>query len=221
MRRLVALCLFSLFGLAAVAWAQSSLHPEWPPIQNVIIDKDTSGGSHVLRGAPGVHNEILGGYGNDTLYGGNAGDVIWTNYHPDYKSFDPTHTYCPSLGAYINLLTQKPTTPTDTQAVKAAWQQSNAQCRAQPSATGKPASAAPLHQVGYVYAGNGNNYIYATDTTNYVWTGTGRTVVHATVGKGAIHCQSAKVTVFISRKSRHRYQLPGCRHLSEFGRVVH
>ena len=28
------------------------------------------------------HNYLLGGYGNDTIYGGDAGDVIWGDYHP-------------------------------------------------------------------------------------------------------------------------------------------
>jgi Ca2+-binding RTX toxin-like protein len=38
--------------------------------------------THVLTGAPGKHNYLLGGYGDDTIYGGHAGDVIWGDFHP-------------------------------------------------------------------------------------------------------------------------------------------
>jgi hypothetical protein len=35
-----------------------------------------------MRGEEGVHNYLLGGGGNDTIYGGNDGDVIWGDSHP-------------------------------------------------------------------------------------------------------------------------------------------
>jgi Ca2+-binding RTX toxin-like protein len=35
-----------------------------------------------MRGLDGVHNELLGGGGNDTIYAGNEGDVIWGDSHP-------------------------------------------------------------------------------------------------------------------------------------------
>jgi hypothetical protein len=31
---------------------------------------------------------LLGGYGNDTLYAGEAGDVLWGDYHPEGQSED-------------------------------------------------------------------------------------------------------------------------------------
>jgi hypothetical protein len=34
------------------------------------------------------HNELLGGHGNDTIYAGEQGDVIWGDYKP---SGQPTH----------------------------------------------------------------------------------------------------------------------------------
>jgi hypothetical protein len=162
-----------------------------------------------------VHNELLGSYGSDTIYGSNAGDVIWADYHPDFSTYDPTRRYCPRLKEYIGSLAQKPT-PAELPAVKAAFAQSDRACKAQPATTGKPPSRTPPPSVGTIHAGNGNNFIYATDTTNYVWTGTGATKVHASVGGGVIHCQSSKVIVFLSHRSRPHYQLPGCRHLSYF-----
>jgi hypothetical protein len=30
-----------------------------------------------------VHNWLLGGYGNDTMIGGDKGDVIWADYQPE------------------------------------------------------------------------------------------------------------------------------------------
>ena len=215
MRRVGLLCAVAVLGFTAVGLANTS-HAGWPPIANLIIDKDTSGGSNVLQGAPGVHNELLGGYGSDTIYGADAGDVIWTDYHPDYSGFDPTQRYCPSLSAYIGMLTVKPLAQPDLQAVRAAYKLSNAACLAQPAVTGNPAWATPQHEVGTVRAGNGDNFIYATDATNYVWTGTGKTMVHAHEGGGVIHCQSPDVVVFLSHRSQPHYRLIGCKHISFF-----
>jgi len=203
-----------VFACAAAAGQANVTHAGWPAIDNLVIDKDTSGAAHVLRGTPGVHNELLGGYGSDTIYGNDAGDVIWTNYHPDYTLFDQTMTWCPGLSAYINLLAVKPATRPDLLAVKEAFKQSDAQCQALPARTGKPVAVYPRNEVGTVHAGNGKNFIYATDTTNFVWTGTGPTIVHASTGGGVIHCESDKVIVFLSKRSRPHYQLPGCKHLT-------
>lgn len=58
-------------------------HAGWPQINGRLeIDKGPPGGHRVLRGDANRHNELLGGYGNDTIYGGNAGDVLWADYHP-------------------------------------------------------------------------------------------------------------------------------------------
>ena len=213
--RLLAVLAVAVLGACGLAWANTS-HAGWPAIQNLLIDKDPTGGAHVLYGRPGVHNELLGGYGSDTIYGGNAGDVIWTNLHPNFQLYDPTHRYCPSLREYIGSLPAAPATPADVAAARADYAAANAACRARPRDTGQAPATAPPPSVGTVHAGNGDNFIYATDTTNFVWTGTGRTMVHASVGGGVIHCQSRRVIVFLSHNSRRHYKLPGCRHLSYF-----
>jgi len=80
-----ALGLLLAIALAAGASAMTS-HAGWPPDQHLVMDKGPAGQHHVLRGEPGVHNYLLGGYGDDTIYGGNDGDVIWGDYHPSGES---------------------------------------------------------------------------------------------------------------------------------------
>lgn len=82
--RLLAACLAVV--LASVTFGASSQamtsHVGWPRYQKLVMDKGPAGQSHTLTGGQGVHNELLGGYGNDTMIGGDAGDVIWGDYHP-------------------------------------------------------------------------------------------------------------------------------------------
>ncbi|HEX5852787.1 MAG TPA: hypothetical protein VFY36_06825 [Solirubrobacteraceae bacterium] len=70
-----------LLALAAPALANTS-HAGWPPIEHLVMDKGPAGRHNVLVGLAHRHNELLGGYGDDTIYGGDAGDVIWGDYHP-------------------------------------------------------------------------------------------------------------------------------------------
>ncbi len=43
-------------------------------------------------GGWGVHNELLGGDGNDTIWAGNEGDVIWGDSHAAPTSPPPRRT---------------------------------------------------------------------------------------------------------------------------------
>jgi RTX calcium-binding nonapeptide repeat (4 copies) len=61
-------------------------HEGWPNDECLKMDKGSWGQSHTLVGAAHVHNWLLGGYGNDTIYAGEAGDVIWGDYHPEGQS---------------------------------------------------------------------------------------------------------------------------------------
>jgi hypothetical protein len=61
-------------------------HTGWPSDECLKMDKGSAGLSHTLVGLEHVHNWLLGGYGNDTIFGGDDGDVIWGDYHPEGQS---------------------------------------------------------------------------------------------------------------------------------------
>ena len=64
------------------ASAANTSEAGWPAKECLKMDKGPAGRRHTLVGQRGVHNWLLGGYGNDTIVGGNIGDVIWGDYHP-------------------------------------------------------------------------------------------------------------------------------------------
>jgi hypothetical protein len=71
----------------AHAFASHTSWAGWPAKQCLKMDKGPAGRSHTLVGLNGVHNWLLGGYGNDTIVGGDSGDVIWGDYHPSGEKF--------------------------------------------------------------------------------------------------------------------------------------
>jgi hypothetical protein len=86
-RRLIvaAVALVAALAAAVPALAMTS-HAGWPPNQHLVMDKGPAGRHNTLTGVQGRHNYLLGGYGDDTIYGGNAGDVIWGDYRPSGES---------------------------------------------------------------------------------------------------------------------------------------
>ncbi len=81
--------LLAAIALAVPAAAMTS-HAGWPANQHLVMDKGPAGRHNILTGRLHVHNYLLGGYGDDTIYGGEAGDVIWGDYHP--SGWPPSQT---------------------------------------------------------------------------------------------------------------------------------
>ena len=76
----VLLCLLTLCG-APVAGAKTS-HAGWPKIDGALVMHKLDESGPIYAPFPFLHNELLGGHGNDSIYAGNAGDVIWGDYKP-------------------------------------------------------------------------------------------------------------------------------------------
>ncbi len=73
---------------ASRAVAAGTSEAGWPHDECLIMDKGPAGEHHTLVGPRGVHSWLLGGYGSDTILGGNVGDVIWADYQP---TGEPNH----------------------------------------------------------------------------------------------------------------------------------
>lgn len=80
MRKLALTVVLALLIPAAIVAAKAS-HAGWPHIDGrlVINSRDAN---ETIRGLPDKHNELLGGNGDDTIDGGNVGDVLWGDYKP-------------------------------------------------------------------------------------------------------------------------------------------
>ena len=77
---------------APLAAAASTSHAGWPAKECLKMDKGPAGRRHTIVGLNGVHNWLLGGYGDDTIIGGDRGDVIWGDYHPSGQTRSQTAT---------------------------------------------------------------------------------------------------------------------------------
>jgi hypothetical protein len=74
-------------SIAAIApAADKASHKGWPKIDRLVIH--SSDESTPIVGTQGMHNEMLGGHGDDTITAGDIGDVIWG----DYKASGQTTT---------------------------------------------------------------------------------------------------------------------------------
>jgi len=65
------------FTAAALGMAS---HAGWPHTTRHVGHPNNESG--VMRGLDGRHNLLLGGDGNDTIWAGDDGDVIWGDSHP-------------------------------------------------------------------------------------------------------------------------------------------
>ena len=61
------------------AYAMAS-HEGWPQTSHHVGHPHNESGT--MRGTAGVHNMLLGGDGDDRIFAGNVGDVIWGDSHP-------------------------------------------------------------------------------------------------------------------------------------------
>ena len=84
------------------ASAANTSEAGWPKKECLKMDKGPARRRHTLVGLDGVHNWLLGGYGDDTIIGGNYGDVIWGDYHPDARP--PTQTVTIDAGNGRNVI---------------------------------------------------------------------------------------------------------------------
>ena len=78
-RTAVAACAAALLAAAPALGIAS--HAGWPVTTHHVGHPNNESG--VERGLDGMHNMLLGGDGNDTIWAGNEGDVIWGDSHPD------------------------------------------------------------------------------------------------------------------------------------------
>ncbi|HTY97745.1 MAG TPA: hypothetical protein VMB91_11940 [Solirubrobacteraceae bacterium] len=67
-------------ALTALAHGEAS-HAGWPKIEH--LEEHRFNESGTLVGLKHVHNELLGGNGNDTIWAGERGDVIWGDFQPN------------------------------------------------------------------------------------------------------------------------------------------
>jgi Ca2+-binding RTX toxin-like protein len=81
-RTITALWLTTTVALLACTATASGManHEGWPPDEHHQGHPGNESG--VMHGHSGVHNMLLGGDGNDTIWAGNEGDVIWGDSHP-------------------------------------------------------------------------------------------------------------------------------------------
>ena len=88
----IAVTTAATFGLTAALAPAKTSHEGWPKIDGVLKmhKKDQSS---AIRGTE-KSDELLGGHGNDTLYGRGAADVLWGDYKPSGQpesQFDHIH----------------------------------------------------------------------------------------------------------------------------------
>jgi Ca2+-binding RTX toxin-like protein len=81
MRRLLPILGVAVIAPCAAAPANTS-HDGWPKIDGDLIMHKADQSGNIRARKLKRHNELLGGHGNDTIYAGRVGDVLWGDYKP-------------------------------------------------------------------------------------------------------------------------------------------
>jgi hypothetical protein len=116
--RLLGAATLALALIGAGDAAGDASHAGWPKIDGKqIINKQSL--NETMRGDRDLHNELLGGNGDDTIYGGQVGDVIWGDYEPSgqpttqvdriYAGNGPNYIYTSHGTNYVNTGTGRTT----------------------------------------------------------------------------------------------------------------
>ena len=82
MRRLLLPLFLIASACAAPVAAANTSHAGWPPITGQLIMHKLDQSGPITPFTTNLHNELLGGHGNDVITAGSAGDVIWGDYKP-------------------------------------------------------------------------------------------------------------------------------------------
>ncbi len=69
-------------ALLATGAAASTSHKGWPHINGDLITHKADQNGDIRAKKLRKHNELLGGHGNDNIYAGQVGDVLWGDYKP-------------------------------------------------------------------------------------------------------------------------------------------
>ncbi|HEY5195898.1 MAG TPA: hypothetical protein VIJ51_02600 [Solirubrobacteraceae bacterium] len=85
-RRVLCVIAVGALGVPLAAAQANTSHAGWPVILRPNLQINKTNANETITGHPGVHNELLGGNGNDTIYAGNIGDVLWGDYQPGTQS---------------------------------------------------------------------------------------------------------------------------------------
>jgi hypothetical protein len=68
-------------GFAGLSAAKTS-HEGWPEINGDLIMHKQDQSGEIRATKADLHNKLLGGHGDDAIYAGDVGDVLWGDYKP-------------------------------------------------------------------------------------------------------------------------------------------
>ena len=221
---LSALALFAVLLAVAAPVAANTSHAGWPQITGMLL-MNKQDQSRPLDARPGEDPFD----GADPSYSCD-GQHLNTSCVPDGPPFAPADLRCGRRGDtsvsgwprfFVRDLCEQETTATVPASIghnELLGGHGNDVIHAGPAGDVlwgdfKP-SGQPTTQYDQLYGGPGADFIYASHGLNIIRTGGGNDVIHAHFGHGSITCDGGNPLVYLSRVSRRRYHLHGCRRIS-------